>query len=200
MSALKWIFAAVVCGLFSTVFAAQPGGITVSHYESLQRLSVQTAVAKIGPGKSETAPVRLGFDALGRSFDFQLEPNSGLLSRASRAALPDGVGVYRGDLAGVENSWARIVIVDGVPSGVFWDGQQMYAIEAPGNSLVQSGAPIVYRLADTFIEPGTMSCGTLSLSGNGAAAATEKITRLNIVDGIFSQEIGVQSCSPSRRS
>ena len=180
------------------------------------------------------APVRLGFDALGKSFDFQLEPNSGLLSRASRAALPDGVGVYRGDLAGIPGSWARIVIVDGAPRGVFWDGQQMYAIEAPGGSIVQSDAPIVYRLADTFIESGAMSCGTLSLSGNGAAvygkiagelnvavaqgigavseinigavadslftiakggdaaAETEIITRLNIVDGIFSQEIGVQ--------
>ena len=69
MSALKWIFAAAACGLFSAVFAAQPRGITVSHYEPLQRLSMRSTAAKVGQEFQETAPVALSFDALGRSFE-----------------------------------------------------------------------------------------------------------------------------------
>jgi uncharacterized repeat protein (TIGR01451 family) len=123
-------------------------------------------------------------------------------------------------------------VYDGTPRGLVWDGEQMFAIEAPGDSVLQATAPIIYRLADTTIVPGTMSCGADSLSGNGAAvfgklvgelgtamaqgpgavseisigavgdfeftsaqggdAAAAAATRLNNVDGIYSQEIGVQ--------
>jgi uncharacterized repeat protein (TIGR01451 family) len=234
MNVLKWIIAVAVSGLFSTVLAAQSGGVTVSHYEPLQRISFQAADAMTGQKPQGTGPVALSFDALGQMFDFQLEPNSGLLSPASRAALPEGIGIYRGRLAGNPESWARIVVLEGIPRGVFWDGEHMYAIEAPGDSVVQATSPIIYRLADTFIEPGTMSCGSESLSGNGAtmygklvgelgvvvaqapgavseisigavgdfeftsargdvvAAAAAIAARINTVDGIYSQEIGVQ--------
>jgi hypothetical protein len=77
-------------------------------------------------------------------------------------------GIYRGQLAGNPDSWTRIVVYDGTPRGLVWDGEQMFAIEAPGDSIVQSDSPVIYRLADTFIEPGAMSCGSESLSGNGA--------------------------------
>ena len=56
MRALKWILASAVCGLFSTAFAAQPGGITVSHYESLQRLNMQAADASTRQQPDGTCP------------------------------------------------------------------------------------------------------------------------------------------------
>ena len=233
MRALRWMFAAVACGLFSTVIAAPSGGITVSYFEPLQRLSMRMTVASTSQQFQETARMGLSFDALGKTFNFQLEPNSGFLSPAARKALPDDIGIYRGHLVGAPDSWARIVIFAGTPRGVFWDGRQMYAIEAPGDSIVSADEPVIYRLADTMIESGTMSCGTQSFSGNGAAvygkilgelsaaaaqgpgavkeisvgvvgdfefttaqggdvaAAVAISTRLNIVDGIYSQEIGV---------
>ena len=181
-----------------------------------------------------SGPVTLQFDALGRSFDLVLEPNVGFLSLESRNALPDSIGIYRGGLAGNAESWARIVVFEGMPRGFVWDGLQMFVIEVPGDSAVTTDLPVIYRLADTYIEPGTMSCGADSFSGNGAAtygklvgelgaskaqgagavsaidvgavgdfeftsaqgddaSAVAAITdRLNRVDGIFSQEIGVQ--------
>ena len=238
MKALRWMFAAAACGLFSTAFAAQPDDVTVSHFEPLQRLSMRSAVANDSQVFHEMSPLALSFDALGKSFDFQLEPNSGLLTSTARAALSNDIGIYRGHLVGIAGSWARIVVFDGTPRGMFWDGQQMYVLEAPGDSIVQTASPIIYRLADTYIKSGTMSCGTQSFSGNGAAlyskmvgelkssmaqgpgavteinigavgdfeftsakggdaaAAVEISTRLNMVDGIFSQEIGVQIIVP----
>ena len=42
MKAFRWILAGAVLGLSSNLFAGHPGGITLSHYEPLQRLSMQT--------------------------------------------------------------------------------------------------------------------------------------------------------------
>jgi len=169
VNAFRWILASVFFSLSLPVFAGQSGNIHVSHYEPLQRLSMQSQRVAGSQKITNSGPVRLSFDALGKSFDLQLESNRGFLSAASRNALPDGIGIYRGSLAGNAGSWARIVVFEGMPRGFIWDGNQMYAIEAPGDSIVETNSPVIYRLADTFIEPGTMSCGSESLSGNGAA-------------------------------
>ena len=120
------------------------------------------------PGSA--APLVMSFDALGRRFDLELEPNSRLVSVARQNPLLDGVDIYRGELAGRPGSWARIVVSNGMPSGLFWDGNEMYAIEAPGDSIVQSNGSVIYRLADAQIAPGSMSCGSASMATTGSAA------------------------------
>jgi uncharacterized repeat protein (TIGR01451 family) len=234
MRAFKWTAALAVLGLSSSLFAVAADNITVTHYESLQKLNIQSASIGMSQKLRGAGPVNLSFDALGRTFDLQLEPNSGLLSAASRTALAGSVEVYRGQLAGVPDSWTRIVMFDGMPRGLVWDGEQLFAIEAPDDSALPSNSSVIYRLADTFIAPGTMSCGVESASHNGAAmfaklsgeigtamaqgpgavsnmdigavgdfefttakggdapAAAAIVTRLNNVDGIFSQQLGVQ--------
>ena len=234
MKAFKWIVTGVVLCVSSTLFAGESTGVIVSHFESLQRLSFQTHGTEASQKLRGAGPVTLSFDALGKTFELELEPNARLLSAVSRTALPDSVEIYRGHLAGNPDSWARIVVFDGMPRGMIWDGVDLFAIEAAGDSVVETSSTVIYRLADTFIVPGTMSCGSDSLSGNGAAvfsklvgelstsmaqglgavseidvgavgdfeftsaqggdaAAALAITdRLNMVDGIYSQEIGVQ--------
>ena len=135
-------------------------------------------------------------------------------------------------MAGRPDSWARIVISDGDPTGLIWDGEQMFAIEAPNDSALNTNSPAIYRLADTYIVPGTMGCGTTGEAGNAAASyqkltgelddviaqapgAMEELnigmvgdfeftdsmgsgvdaailTRMNNVDGIYSEQLGVQ--------
>lgn len=234
MKALKWIVASLGLCVSSALVAGESNRVIVSHYESLQRLSIQSAAAEATQRLRTEGPATLSFDAFGRTFELKLEPNARLLSSLSRSALADGVEIYRGQLAGKADSWARIVVYDGMPRGMIRDGADLFAIEAPGDSLVETGSPVIYRLADTFIAPGAMTCGSESLSGNGAAvfsrlvgelsasmaqgpgavseidigavgdfeftsarggdaAAVTAITvRLNNVDGIYSQEIGVQ--------
>ncbi len=227
MKALKWTLAAAILIVSSTVFAAASNNVTVSHFEPLQRMSSDSAA--------------LSFDALGRTFDLQLEPNDRLLSRLSRDGLTDGIDIYRGTLAGHPDSWVRIVVYDGMPRGLVWDGKEMFAIEAPGDSMLQTTAPVIYRLADMLIAPGTMTCGVESLPASGmgtynklihemaaattamqgpgavkeitvyaigdyefttdmggsAAAEMAIMTRLNNVDGYFSQQVGVQIRVPA---
>ena len=236
MNYSKWALAAAVAAIFSTANAAGPDDVMLSHYEPLQQLTLHTmssGAANASRKASGAVPLVMSFDALGRRFDLELEPNSRLVSVARQNPLFDGVDIYRGELAGRPGSWARIVVSDGMPSGLFWDGNEMYAIEAPGDSIVQSNVSVIYRLADAQIAPGSMSCGSASMAttgsaamdgllgelgaisqapgaiselemgaigdfeftnskGSDAAAATAITTRLNNVDGIFSQHVGVQ--------
>ncbi len=106
MKALKWTLAAAILIVSSTAYADASNNVTVSHFEPLQRLSIHTAsnssVAASHKSQQTTAAV-LSFDALGRSFDLQLEPNDRLLSGSSRDALTSGVEIYRGQLATINS-------------------------------------------------------------------------------------------------
>jgi len=236
MKAITWIAASAVLSISSSLYASDSNGVIVSHFEPLQRLSIagsgkdNASTQKAGAAQQAT----LSFDALGQTFELQLEPNGALIAAAPKEALATGIAIYRGGLAGKPDSWARVVVHEGMPSGLIWDGEQMYALEAPGDSALAVSSPVIYRLADVFIAPGSMSCGTSTVSGNGAAtyqkligelgsaiaqapgaveelmlgavgdfeftnarggdsqAATAITTRINNVDGIFSQQLGVQ--------
>ena len=234
MKASKWILVSLVVGFCAPVFAGSADNIYVSHYETLQRLSSQDKGAAANQKLAIAGQQLLSFDALGQSFELILRSNSGFLSSDAVKALPAGIGIYRGSLAGNADSWVRIVMFEGSPRGFIWDGAEMYAIEAPGDSAVQSSSAIIYRLSDVTIEAGSMSCGSESLSGKAsetysklvgeigmaaqqapgavseidigavgdfeftssmgddAAAAVAILDRMNRVDGIFSQEIGIQ--------
>ena len=123
MNARNWIVAGLAFGLLATAHAESSGRVSVSHVEPLQKLSVSNA--------DGVGPAAMKFDALGNSFDLKLEPNLGFLSPKARDALPEGIAVYRGALAGNPNSWARITFYNGQPSGMFWDGNEMFVIPNP---------------------------------------------------------------------
>lgn len=165
MSGIRWLAAWAVLSLST---AAQAATISLSHHEPLQRLSV-TGAAIDGSQKTGAAgPVAMRFDALGRSFDLELSPNSRLLGVARE--VPGNPAIpYVGKLAGAENSWARIVISDGTPAGLIWDGNELFAIERPGDNVVGSDTTIIYRLADALIAPGAMTCGAGGSLTTGSA-------------------------------
>jgi hypothetical protein len=236
MNTSKWALGAAAAAILSTADAANRDDIDVAHFEPLQRLELRTVTADAANAAQQSARAELAmmsFDALGRSFDLALEYNSRFMSAARQNPSLAGVEIYRGEIAGAENSWVRIVVADGVPSGMFFDGEQLYAIEAPGDSAVDTDVPVVYRLADAYVTPGAMSCGAAapnasaasaadlllgelqvaaeaqgavseiqigavgdfeftSAKGGDANAAAAITTRLNNVDGIFSNQLGVQ--------
>jgi hypothetical protein len=206
--------------------ASYAGGVTVSHYEPLERLS--------GPsvsGQPKPAAV-LTFDAFGKAFELALLPNDRLLAPAARQMLTGDAALYRGTLAGKPGSWVRIVMAGGMPRGLIWDGAEMYAVEAPGDTALNTSAPVIYRLSDTYIPPGTLSCAAPAVQANAAVtygklvgelgrsmakapgaslqidigavgdfeffldqgenAEAAILTRLNNVDGIYSEQLGVQ--------
>jgi len=232
MTARNWILSIGLAAVSIPAFGAAREGITLSHFESLGGVEISSAD---GAGQQKplgTGPIELRFNALGRDFDLQLEPNAGLLAAMGVGQGFGGAVPYRGRLAGIEKSWARIVVTGGVPAGLVFDGAELYALEVPGDALVNANAPIVYRLADVIVAPGALSCasGSEVTSGSamfkalvssletgiaqapgavseisigavgdfefanlkGANAAAAILARLNNVDGIYSEQLGIQ--------
>jgi hypothetical protein len=111
MSGISKLAAWAVLSLSIVGNAAQAASVSLSHYETLQRLNVQGTGMDGNQKIAVTGPVDLEFDALGRSFDVQLSPNANLLD-AARDITSATVIPYRGRLAGNENSWVRIVMSD----------------------------------------------------------------------------------------
>ena len=150
--------------------ASGPGGFSVSHHEGLQDFAFSHAGTLERPALSAAGPATMAFSALGRRFELQLESNERLLSENARGMLDSGVRLYKGRIAGNENSWVRIVMYDGVPGGLIWNGTELLAIEAPGDSSVVTTEPVIYRLADTYVSGGAMTCELAGPSGNAAVA------------------------------
>ena len=95
------------------------------------------------------------FDAFSRRFEIDLQPNATLVAVAERWALGADLDIFRGSLSGVPQSWARVVIADGVPQGLMFDGREIFALEAGAD-----GQAKMFRLSDLYIEPGTLHCAT----------------------------------------
>jgi len=169
MQALRWLAISAALATPWTSFASESTGVNVAHFEQLQDLGFNRENAVSLQVASATNTSVLTFNALGRSYELQLEPNDRLLSGMARDAVPQGVDLYRGKIAGNEDSWVRVVMSGGEPRGLIWDGTELLAIEAPGDSHVATTAAVIFRLADMLTEPGAMSCGLMDATENGAA-------------------------------
>lgn len=233
MRPVKWTCALAFLALSLRAEASNVEGVTVAHFEPLERFQLfEVGEASTARTNDGTRAARATFDALGRTFDLQLEPNTALLASATRRGLGDDVGVYRGRIADNERSWVRLVIVDGMPRGLIWDGTELLAVESPDDSMLNTTEPAIFRMSDVTIAPGVMSCGVAGPPANGslmyralaaelsvaaarAPGAVEEIlvgavgdfeftdamganaqaaitTRLNNVDGIFSDQLAIQ--------
>ena len=175
MSAAKYLAIAAFLGLSASAFASGADAVSLVHFESLQRLNVQGAGSDDSQKLSLAGPVDMTFDAFGRTFDLDLTPNSNLLHAARNAGGPVP---YRGQLDGNSNSWVRIVVADGIPGGLIWDGTEMFAIERPGDNSADSDSPIIFRLADAVITPGSMTCGAGDSFSNGSAVYKTLVNEL----------------------
>ena len=158
--------------------AVQAATISLSHHEPLQRLSITGSSIDGSQKIGAAGPVEMNFDALGRSFELRLSPNGRLLD-AARVIAGNAVIPYRGKLAGNDSSWVRIVMADGMPSGLIWDGSELFAIERPGDNVAGADTTIIYRLADAVIAPGSMTCGAGGALMNGAAVYKSLGAELN---------------------
>lgn len=159
MKAFKSLILCAALAISSVSTASEPRDLSVSHFEELQELQFSGGNA-VGIQKAfPSEPAVLRFNALGQSFELQLESNERLLSSEVRDALVGGIHLYRGKIAGNPHSWVRIVMFGGQPRGLIWDGNELLAVEAPGDSAVATTTPIIYRMADMQVLPGTISCG-----------------------------------------
>jgi Metallo-peptidase family M12B Reprolysin-like/Domain of unknown function DUF11 len=231
--------AVLVLALCATHAGAAEHAMRVLHHQVIQLNSRPDA------GATE----HVTFDAYGRRFDLEVAPNE-RIRRAIRTAGSRTMPL-EGTVEGVPGSWVRITRSSSGWRGMFYDGQELYAIEAAQDlagstdeALNASGsAPVIYRLADAVLPPeDNLSCEIVqpeadpptaasafqsishelhiqaaqlsamkqvrvgvvgdfefsTLPSIGASPEDTIISRMNIVDGIFSTQLGVKiSLAPS---
>lgn len=219
--------------------SASAADLRIRHAES-----IDLPAAKLATAESAKPATELSFDAYGRRFDLELEPNERLLSKlsaAEKSALAR-YPLYRGRLQGMPESWVRLTRIGRGVHGMIWDGAQLYFIEPARTAerfMIAQGqlAPFttaIYRLADTESDLGAEFCKVVTPAEKSraalaayqslvselkqeaalAAAATGQmevavlgdfefttdhpgdaegtaLARLNAVDGIFSDQVGV---------
>ena len=230
-------------------FTLLAGGIDASaadfrilHSESIAVRAEDLATASNASAGRQQAAV--SFQAYGRQFTLELEPNERLLNRlpaVQRAAL-QRFPVYRGRIEGLADSWVRLTRVGSGLHGMIWDGDELYVIEPRQSAEAFMLAPalgaqspnVVYRLSDTQSDVGANFCAVrqpdetstplaayqslvaeLRQSAALAAVPTGEmqvavigdfefftdhavdpqgvvLARMNSVDGIFSNQVGVR--------
>lgn len=234
MVACRRLLLVIVLGTSSVAVADGRSGITLSHFEPVERLEIRSDAGAGVQKPGTTGPIRMSFDVLGRSYDLELEPNARLIS-AIATGNRNSLLPYKGQVNGIPDSWVRMVIADGAPSGLIWDGRALIAIEPPGNNIANSLDIIGFRLSDLIIQPGALSCasgGSAATTGadvykaivggagdalavgaveeinigavgdfeafdnHGANTEARILARLSNVDGIYSDQVGIQISVP----
>ena len=177
--------------MFLLLIAAAPliaaaGNVRIEHHEPLADLVLTSdATGMQKPGAQSVTGMR--FNAFSRQFDIELQPNYALLETIERHNMAGGLQVFRGTVSGSPDSWVRIVLANGVPRGLLFDGSEMYAIEPVGANTTNTR---IFRLADVLIEPGSMTCA--AASGAKSAAELYKVVA-GEASGVNSQGPGATS-------
>src|ERR1700757_1717534 len=147
--------AALTCLAAFQIASAAPA-FQVLYHERLE----------IAPRVDAKGQQHVAFDAYGRHFDLNLEPNERI--RRGVPANRSDIKPYRGTVAGRAGSWVRLTQTRDGWRGVLSDGQDLYAIE-PARQLQKAGvqsvtgdgaSPVMYRFADTLMPDGAGYCGT----------------------------------------
>lgn len=160
--------AALACHAFSNATAAP-------KYAILYHESIRPEIHQVS-GHTRS----MAFEAYGRHFNFQLQPNEAVLR-----AVPPGrtdIEPLRGQIeglvtdlsAGSRRTWVRMTHTRTGWHGMFSDGQELYAIETAADvagSVVQpladtsASAPVIYRLKDALLPDGSAFCEILNVDG-----------------------------------
>ena len=229
--------------------SAMAGDFRITRHEPLNNLVFEDAPAalaqKAAPGKPRATPTSdvslLSFEAYGRRFNLELEPNDALfdnLPQVQKYRLKQSIKISKGRIPGIKGSWARISRSGDRISGAVWDGNELYLIDSSdeiGKALAwgqtaRSAAkpyPLIYKVSDIessatcAVDPNTkafsnyrglvkeLTAQALALpqasrkldvaivadaqftQANSANPQAAVVARMNVVDGIYSEQVGV---------
>src|SRR4051812_29560123 len=153
------LYACVCAAMFATTSAHSAAQIT--NAESID-LSSLTSPARAGLQKSKSDHLAAQFDAFDRHFDLQLQVNS---KWAASQSSSSSLALYRGQVADESGSWVRLSVQGADVHGLVWDGHELFAIEPAtevSSALItpaaNSARTVIFRIADTLLDPGSASC------------------------------------------
>lgn len=174
--------AAVSLGLMPVTSARAEGGVDITYQERLEHVWLAYTTPNEQQKIAAQTPHALHFDAFGKRFDVNLEVNHSLLTAMQRELVDSHFEIYRGDIAGLPNSWVRLVIADELPRGMLWDGNELMAIEVAANAKTGVAEAFIYRLSDLQIAPGVLACSEIGVAKNAGELA--KAVLSEVVDNV----------------
>jgi len=134
----------------------------------------------------------MSFEAYGRQFNFQLQPNPALMNAvpADRTDLEP----LRGQLDGLPHSWVRMTRTRSGWHGMISDGAgELYAVEPAAevvDSVVQpladssTAASVIYRLKDALLPDGAAYCQILNVDNTPYTGEDLHVSAKMMVDAI----------------
>ena len=80
--------------------------------------------------------------------------------------------LYQGALDGAAGSWTRISVVNDLPRGLIWDGQELFVVDAAPEGVNYGAAgTVMYKLSDVVLAQGVSLVGdTLKTSREAVAS------------------------------
>ena len=106
----------------------------------------------------------LSFTAFGKNFNLALKQRDDMMGRFS--AKSTNIKLYSGEIQGVDNSWARLTIADGIYTGAIFDGQELFILDEGkniadtlpyGSDDMQSIKTAIYKASEVSSD---LTCGT----------------------------------------
>ncbi len=183
---------AALLGLTSLCALAEPpeprGGATrIHHLESLRDMKRSAAV--------DAVHERLSFEAFGRRFELELEPNT----RIAAGLAPDHPArPLAGRVMGEARSWVRLTRLSAGWQGMLYDGRDHYAIEPAVEArriAMDPAAPatgsVMFRLADLEVDPAAMRCGTVHIG--------RQTTALDALEAVQEELVAAAATVPTRQ-
>lgn len=142
------------------------------HIVHAERIALQPSVAPNSAAlKARPWQTYFRFAAYGKKFNLELEGHDRLLVNLPGPQREKLVGyrLFRGQLAGIADSWVRLVRTPSGDYGAIWDGVELYTI-APAAAVRQALDPVepagqadtlIYRTADTDAAQGQAFCAVV---------------------------------------
>lgn len=137
----------------------------VLYFESLK--SVTTAAESTAP-QARSHNQAISFDALGRRFDLQLEPNELFAPGARNVWVGDGGAqtetpttvFYKGEIKGEPGSWVRVSLRNGIMDGMISSQNEIYFVEPSKRFFADPSRHdmVIYRQSDTVSDWELGSC------------------------------------------
>lgn len=225
--------------VFLTLFVLLlPAAQTKEYHEKIQDAQVVTGIELSHNADSQYTMFALSTPL--EKITFKLEANTDLLGQATLAV--DEMDVYKGQIIGNAESWARFTSVNGVISGAYFDGKQLYILQdvasiadtlsanlldsasvaSNGNTtpsviidaakIFHTGACALHDHSDVerfgYVEyinelsqmTQAMTIRQIEINliadvefvNANANATADMVTKLNIADGIFKEQLNIQ--------
>jgi hypothetical protein len=219
--------------------------VHVSAAGEARILAFETLPSQAMPSRGWSPAERLAFSAYGKAFELELDHNARLLDAMDAPIRASAIGTDNlfldGSVVGIEGSWARLSRIDGRWTGGFYDGRELYLMDAAEQVTyllprpAPPGSTVLYRMGD-LVMPGfhgdvahpvgsrrrgagqaafgtfvdhlraaggptgsvtrelgiTVVTDTEYTAVHGADANAVTASRINLVDGIYSAQLGIR--------